>query len=667
MVAVRKYQLRNARKILKWARKYYAEHRARIGANRRRRYELTEPKPLTKENYIREITKKLISNSHASRQMLQSFKDQHEKIALKMTAATSRRAASSIAATRLVNKVLQIRRHLAGSLLKMVRAINKLSISTESDLGEGSHCVHGEPYYYESSYVHNRPSIICIDEHGKYRLLDDDKNTVEHVVPRSWKCNDTCRTLSQSDLSCIIEFKSVFNESLQKIRKVLDECDECPNSKYAKVIIVPANEPDSNVVHYNSVELKGHSLICHIGSDCKSKLRILRAASTHYPVLRSFLRCVYSALNSHKNIASLDEALHRGDFNSLMRDFEITFDDLFSNEVNLSHELESSFAKCVLRRPDLEKHLQIEHAEVMAKYKKELEDYPQNPCCSCNMLFCLKQGSKITFSTELGNVWPDLKDFILKDDPNASKKTLFICTYCRSYLRSNKMPPRCVLNGLQTSPIPRELSVLDELSKQLIQRAKAFQTIVRLGTYTNKVPSYNSLKACKGNMFFLPLPLDKTLETLDGVEGSLANPELYIIVNSKPTKGNVVWRSLVDVNQVKAAIKKLKECNWLYKDVCDESVDSAAKEVIEVVSNTSSTVLEKASSSDIAGFQCYTLRDMNDKLSTKDDLQQYKMLSVQEEPLSSTQRHLDTMCFPVLFPDGNFGKYHPRQVPVSHS
>ena len=73
---------------------------------------------------------------------------------------------------------------------------------------------------------------------------------------RSWKCNDICKTLSQSDLSCIIEFKSTFNESLQKLRKVLDECDECLNSKYAKVIIVPANEPDSNVVHYNSVELK---------------------------------------------------------------------------------------------------------------------------------------------------------------------------------------------------------------------------------------------------------------------------------------------------------------------------------------------------------------------------------------------------------------------------
>ena len=34
------------------------------------------------------------------------------------------------------------------------------------------------------------------------------------------------------------------------------------------------------------------------------------------------------------------------------------------------------------------------------------------------------------------------------------------------------MPPRCVLNGLQTIPIPEELKRLDELSKQLIQRPR---------------------------------------------------------------------------------------------------------------------------------------------------------------------------------------------------
>ena len=74
---------------------------------------------------------------------------------------------------------------------------------------------------------------------------------------------------------------------------------------------------------------------------------------------------------------------------------------------------------------------------------------------------------------------------------------------------------------------------------------------------------YNSLKACKGVMFFIPLPLEKTLDTFDEVDNnvSLASPELYIIVNGKPTKTKVVWRSLVDVNEIKKAVQKLKDIN----------------------------------------------------------------------------------------------------------
>ena len=108
------------------------------------------------------------------------------------------------------------------------------------------------------------------------------------------------------------------------------------------------------------------------------------------------------------------------------------------------------------------------------------------------------------------------------------------------------LPARCVLNGLQLDPVPSELAKLDFLSKQLIQRAKCYQTVVRLRTYTGKVPVYNSLKACKGTMFFLPLPLNKTLETLDqvqptsNVKTALPNPELFIRVNGKPTKSNTV-------------------------------------------------------------------------------------------------------------------------------
>ena len=60
----------------------------------------------------------------------------------------------------------------------------------------------------------------------------------------------------------------------------------------------------------------------------------------------------------------------------------------------------------------------------------------------------------------------------------------------------------CVLNGLYTEPIPKELSNSNAIENQLIQRAKCFQTVVRLGTYTGEVPIYNCLKAVKDTMFF---------------------------------------------------------------------------------------------------------------------------------------------------------------------
>ena len=220
-------------------------------------------------------------------------------------------------------------------------------------------------------------------------------------------------------------------------------------------------------------------------------------------------------------------------------------------------------------------------------------------------------------------------------------------------------------------PIPPELADLDSLSIQLIQRAKCYPTVVRLGTYTAKVPIYNSLKACKGTMFFLPLPLNKTLETLDRVkhcgDTALPDPELYIIVNGRPTKGKVVWRSLVDVNCVKAAIQKLKESNWLYKEVDDDSVDEAAKKVIEVTNSTTSTMLEKASEDDIAGFQAFTIRNLDNKLSTGSDTEQYKVLGVKEDPIDNRQQHLDALCFPAFFPTGKFGEFHPREQKISHS
>ena len=48
----------------------------------------------------------------------------------------------------------------------------------------------------------------------------------------------------------------------------------------------------------------------------------------------------------------------------------------------------------------------------------------------------------------------------------------------------------------------------------------------------------------------------------------------------------MVWRTLVDVNHIKAAVSKLREINWLYKHIHEDCVDEAVSEVVEVVKNT---------------------------------------------------------------------------------
>ena len=46
------------------------------------------------------------------------------------------------------------------------------------------------------------------------------------------------------------------------------------------------------------------------------------------------------------------------------------------------------------------------------------------------------------------------------------------------------LPVRCILNGLKSVKLPKELTDLDSLSTQLIQLVKCFQTVVQLRLYS---------------------------------------------------------------------------------------------------------------------------------------------------------------------------------------
>ena len=127
----------------------------------------------------------------------------------------------------------------------------------------------------------------------------------------------------------------------------------------------------------------------------------------------------------------------------------------------------------------------------------------------------------------------------------------------------------------------------------------------------------------------------------------------------------MVWQTLVDVNDIKKAVTKLKETNWLYKNIDENSVDDAAKKAIEVVSSTSSTLIKKATKTDIAELEAYTIRRMDESLPLGSDLEHYKMLKIEEPAIDNRLKYLDVMCFPCLFPTGRYGEFHPREVKLT--
>ena len=116
---------------------------------------------------------------------------------------------------------------------------------------------------------------------------------------------------------------------------------------------------------------------------------VLRAASTHYPVLRKFLHQLSSARTSHRYIFDIDMALCAGQYSRLM---EITqsngFESLISNDVEASYEQCTDVAdeKSVLRQPNLEAQLLITHAELISQLENEVQDFPEHACCSCERL-----------------------------------------------------------------------------------------------------------------------------------------------------------------------------------------------------------------------------------------------------------------------------------------
>lgn len=145
----------------------------------------------------------------------------------------------------------------------------------------------------------------------------------------------------------------------------------------------------------------------------------------------------------------------------------------------------------------------------------------------------------------------------------------WICNCCLQYLKKNERPAYAISNKLMTVPVPPEISCLNDCEKLLIQRAKCFQKITTTSTVMNKkLPFKEQMKKLTGTVWYLPLPLEETINKLCQETDVLnKNHELHVLVRSVPKKDKSVWENLVDVKKVWNALVRLKEMNHFYDKV----------------------------------------------------------------------------------------------------
>ena len=347
-----------------------ARNRDSICAQKRAKYALGEPKLDVKDMYVKDILSHLLADAEARSLVSDSFPKMHINDKINVSV----KAMCRVAAKKLFNKALQIHREHAGSLLQAARLVQSMELTDKNDFGDGFHKASTEPFFYDSAYkLVKKENALPIDTNG--RCITAKNVCTSDEIPRysakeppmKWECSSECKILSDSDVCTIIDLAAAFQKPMRELRCELESVDSgCPNQHYTKYVDT-------------TMQLKGHPLVCFNDSGCHSKLRILRSAATHYPVLVTLSHHVYQAIGAHVGVQMIDIAMSSGDFHTLMEITKICdFETLLSNDIDTSYEQCTEAADSVLIHAGVENKLLIEHAQLITQFENEIDEYPEH-------------------------------------------------------------------------------------------------------------------------------------------------------------------------------------------------------------------------------------------------------------------------------------------------
>ena len=145
---------------------------------------------------------------------------------------------------------------------------------------------------------------------------------------------------------------------------------------------------------------------------------------------------------------------------------------------------------------------------MMERCRKEMSQFRKHCCSVCHRMFrkkgvvfltgALKQ-SFIDINEELANRCFSYKPKIFEENPEC------ICHTCHRNMKNNKLPRFAIANGLELKPLPKELSNLCSLEKQLIAQG---------------------YRGVKGESVYVPIEPTRVAKTLKTLPRKLTDAEL---------------------------------------------------------------------------------------------------------------------------------------------
>jgi len=217
----------------------------------------------------------------------------------------------------------------------------------------------------------------------------------------------------------------------------------------------------------------------------------------HFPKVRHIKRLIYQMTSFYQKMINLEKTLISADLETL------------NDIIIVAQEKVNTY-----------KHQQtytiLSDEDIISRYSKAFKaltkrsmDTPRHVCVSCERL-CFKKNvsriNKLKAQMDTSSIWRDLMTHIKEHNVNSE----YICDYCERKFRNGILPAYCVLNNLFVHDVPDIIASLNTFEKILVQRAKAFQTVVKMGTVINKkLPERQMIQKVKGRTFHLPLPLQK--------------------------------------------------------------------------------------------------------------------------------------------------------------